>query len=543
MKFGPVPLDQATGAVLAHSVRHSEGVFKKGRTLSEADIAVLRADGLATVTAARIEHTDVHEDRAAAALAAAFAGDNVVVSEPFTGRANIYANARGLAEIDAAAITAVNRIHESITVATVTPFEQADHRQMLATVKIIPYAVDGEILTRVCELAESGRKISVRPFAAKKVGIVLTRLDGMKEALLDKSRKVLSDRVEGLDGEVSHGEVVDHDPEAVRKAIENQVSARCSLVLVLGASAIADRNDVIPLGLTKAGGVVSRLGMPVDPGNLLMLGDLAGTPVIGVPSCARSPKLNGFDWVLQRIMADVPVGADNIAGMGVGGLLKEIPTRPQPREGSVRNASAKSMARIAAVVLAAGRSTRMGRSNKLLMDVARKPMVRHVVEAALGSQAGRVVVVTGHEAPAVERALEGLDITFAHNPDFADGMSTSMKSGLDVLGDDIDGALFCLGDMPAIQSVHLDRLIAAFNSEEGREICVPLTDGKRGNPVLWGARFFDDMKQVMGDVGARHLIGVHEEKVCEIDFDDDSVLTDVDTPGMMDEYRNAKAKK
>ena len=541
MKFGSIGLDEALGAVLAHSVRYPGGVFKKGRALSEADIASLRADGMTSVVAAIIEETDVHEDRAAADLAAVLAGDNVVVSEPFTGRTNIYADARGVVEIDEATIRAVNAIHESITVATVGRFDQVDERQMLATVKIIPYAVDGQLLEQACNAACAGKPISVRPFSEKPVGIVLTRLAASKASLLEKSRRVLADRIESLGGTVAQIETCDHDIESVCKAIQSLDSANCSLLLILGASAIADRNDVVPMALVKAGGVVSRLGMPVDPGNLLMLGDLGGKPVVGVPSCARSPKLNGFDWVLQRVMADVPVVAEDIAAMGVGGLLKEIPSRPQPRDGVVRTTSTKRRATIAAVVLAAGRSTRMGASNKLLMDVARKPMVRHVVEAVLGSQAGPVIVVTGHEAPAVEQALEGLDVIFAHNPDFADGMSTSMKTGLDVLGSEIDGALFCLGDMPAIQAVHLDRLIAAFDSDEGREICVPITGGKRGNPVLWGSRFFDEMKQVQGDVGARHLIGVHEDRVCEVGFEDDGVLTDVDTPQMMDTYRNTKA--
>ena len=160
----------------------------------------------------------------------------------------------------------------------------------------------------------------------------------------------------------------------------NSAQSACDPILVFGASAIVDRGDVIPSAVVKAGGEVLHLGMPVDPGNLMMLGALGDVPVIGVPSCARSPKLNGFDWVLARVMADVPVRPADIMDMGAGGLLAEIPTRPLPREGKPKPQRAP---RVAAIVLAAGQSSRMG-SNKLLADVGGLPMVRRTLDAVVG---------------------------------------------------------------------------------------------------------------------------------------------------------------
>jgi molybdenum cofactor cytidylyltransferase len=165
-------------------------------------------------------------------------------------------------------------------------------------------------------------------------------------------------------------------------------------------------------------------------------------------------------------------------------------------------------------------------------------MVVRVVDAALASQARPVVIVVGHQAEDVRTVLAGRDVRIVDNPDFADGISTSLRSGLRALPDGIDGALICLGDMPRVSSEQLDRLIAAFNPAEGRAVCVPTVRGKRGNPVLFARRFFEEMESVSGDVGARHLIGESPELVCEVEMSDDGVLLDVDTPQMLDRIRS-----
>ncbi|MDX5366272.1 MAG: NTP transferase domain-containing protein, partial [Alphaproteobacteria bacterium] len=310
--------------------------------------------------------------------------------------------------------------------------------------------------------------------------------------------------------------------DAVRSLLKDGLSP----ILVFGASATVDRRDVVPSGIVLAGGDILHFGMPVDPGNLLLLARHGETPVIGLPGCARSPKLNGFDWVLARLAAGLEVTPKDIMGMGLGGLLKEIPTRPQPREGG---STAPSAPRIAALVLAAGKSSRMQGPNKLLMDVGDKPMVAHIVDAALESSAGPVIVVTGNAEAEVRAALAGRAVTFVHNPDYAEGLSTSLRAGLGALPEETDGALVCLGDMPDIRAAHLDRLIAAFDPEEGRTICVPTVAGKRGNPVLWGRDWFAAMMDVKGDTGAKHLIGENEDAVCEVPMPDDAALRDIDT--------------
>ena len=198
-----------------------------------------------------------------------------------------------------------------------------------------------------------------------------------------------------------------HDQGALAQPrIDELLGGGAELVIVFGASAIADRRDVIPAALEKVGGRIEHFGMPVDPGNLLMIGSARGCAVLGAPGCARSPKENGFDWVLMRLLAKLPVPREAITGMGVGGLLMEIVTRPQPRSES----TAPHEKRIAAVVLAAGRSTRMGGPNKLLAEIARRPLIRIAAEAALASRAGPVIVVAGHQRDEIAKAVAGLPV-------------------------------------------------------------------------------------------------------------------------------------
>jgi molybdenum cofactor cytidylyltransferase len=359
----------------------------------------------------------------------------------------------------------------------------------------------------------------------------------MKPALLDKNREALDARLKPLGSAVTFERRVPHDIGAVSEAI--RAAAGADVILLFGASAIADRRDVLPAALERAGGRILVLGMPVDPGNLLMSGNLDGRPVIGLPGCARSPRLNGFDFVLWRVLAGLAVGRTEIAALGVGGLLADSPVRPHPREAPL--VTAPRLPRIGAIVLAAGHSSRMRGAgetvNKLLQPLAGQPMIRYAVEAALKSAASDVVVVIGNEQQRIRAALDGLPVIFSENTDYSKGLSTSLIYGLNMLPADCDGALILLGDMPAVDAGLLDRLIAAFDPGEGRAIIVPVHDGKRGNPVLWARSFFDEMRALTGDAGARALLASHTGLVCEIEAGSDATLTDIDTEQALVAFR------
>ncbi len=391
---------------------------------------------------------------------------------------------------------------------------------MVATVKVIPFAVPRAVLEKALALIGNEPLVRVEAFRHFDVGLVITRLPQTKPSIVAKSEAAMRERIAALDGNLAKVIVTDHAIAAARAALTELHAARCHPILLFGASAIVDRGDVIPAAVEAAGGEVVHLGMPVDPGNLMMFGRLEGVPVIGVPSCARSPKVNGFDWVLERVMAGIHVSARDIMEMGAGGLLAEIPNRPSPREGKPKVQRAP---RVTAIVLAAGKSSRMG-SNKLLELIGGKPMIRHTVEAIAASAVDR-----GHRGDG-PRCGTGWAITVRREDrcsstmrNYADGLSTSLKTGLAAIAD-ADAALVCLGDMPRVNAATINRLIAAFNPAEHRAICVPVFNGKPGNPVLWGARYFDEMKALTGDKGARELIAAYSDEMVEVAMPDDAVL-------------------
>ena len=534
MRFGSIDLEDAEGAILAHSLRLDRLVYKKGRRLSGDDVAVLRAAGVSTVVAAKLGPDDIDEDGAARLIASAVAGDHVTAAAPFTGRVNLFAAQPGIAVLDVAGVDRLNRIDEAITIATVPAFAHVDAKQMVATVKIIPFAVPRAIVEPCLEGARAAPLIRVAPYRPLDVAMIQTRLPGTKEGVLDKTVVISAKRIAACGGRLISESRCPHEVAALAERIQ---ATTADLMLIAGASAITDRRDVLPAAIEAAGGVVDHFGMPVDPGNLLLLARLAERPILGLPGCARSPKLNGFDWVLQRLAADIPVTRNDIMAMGVGGLLMEIPSRPQPRAAT----ATEQPGRVAAIVLAAGQSRRMGRDNKLLALVEGRPMIAHAVDAMRESKADPVIVVTGHDAGRVGDVLDEASLRLVHNPDFADGLSTSLKVGLDALPDDVAGVLIGLGDMPRIKSGQIDRLIAAFDPFAGRAICVPTVRGKRGNPVLFATRFLPEMLQISGDVGARHLIGAHADEVFEIEMDDDAPLLDIDTPDALAALAEAEA--
>ena len=330
MKFGPVAPKEAVGATVVHSIRLGSLILKKGTLIGPVEALTLEAAGIKDVVVARLELEDISEDVAAAEIAAAIAGDGVHIDRAFTGRANLFAELAGVLVVNKDAVDGVNRLDEAITLATLSAYKPVVPGEMIATIKIIPFAVAKSVRDLTLAAAKQPL-VSVAPYRIRKVGVISTTLPGLAAKVIDKTLKLTNERLAPAGATTVIERRVPHEHAALARAFEEVLIGGAEMVIVFGASAIADRRDVIPAALEAIGGRIEHFGMPVDPGNLLLIGEARGYPVLGAPGCARSPKQNGFDRVLMRLLAGLPVPREDITGMGVGGLLMEIVARPQPR--------------------------------------------------------------------------------------------------------------------------------------------------------------------------------------------------------------------
>ncbi len=541
MIFGPTSLEEAEGAILAHTQRLSGTaenpgrVIKKGALLDADAIAALRTDGITRVIAARLEHGDVREDEAATRFASALSVRNITLSRAATGRANFSAGVPGLLRVNAAAIDALNEVDEALTIGTLPDYSIVSPREMVATVKIIPFAVPGPAVALAEKMAaQSGTALEIHPFRRLRVGLVMSELKGLKQSVLDGTVEATKARVERLTGTLLPPRRCTHDEAAIAESVTALITEGAQLILIAGASAVVDRRDVGPAAILRAGGSILHFGMPVDPGNLICVGRIGDVPALVLPGCARSPALNGIDFALARLFAGLPLTGREIARLGVGGLLKEMQGRPLPRAKAVpsRPEDAPPAGKgVAAIVLAAGLSRRMGSANKLLaLMPGGKAMIARTVDNILASSARPIIVVLGHEPDAIRAALGGRPVRYITATDYEEGLAASLRAGIAALPQEARAALICLGDMPLIPGRVLDRLIETYDPDEGRLIVQPIHEGKPGNPLLWDRRYFPDILTLTGDAGARRILAEHADALAELLCPEPGVLRDFDTP-------------
>ncbi len=334
MKFGPVPLGQAEGKILAHNIAHRSrpGTLRKGKTIEAADVLALESEGYSSVYAVELENGDVDEDLAARRVAEAAAAGccGVLIQGPSDGRVNLTAAVAGVLRVDPVRLAQVNRC-EGVTFATLRSYRLVRPGQVVATIKIIPYALPAGVLARA-EQAAGGETplLRISELKPRAVGLLLSGLPAATGRVLRSFDTPLKKRIESWGSQITQVDYValtgDHDEENLASAMCHQIERGCELVVLAGETSTMDRNDVAPLAVVQAGGQVLCVGAPVEPGNLLMLAKVSGVAVVGLPGCARSPKENVVDWVLPALLAGDPLDAADIAGMGYGGLVEDLPT-------------------------------------------------------------------------------------------------------------------------------------------------------------------------------------------------------------------------
>ena len=544
MKFGPCALSDCLDAILVHAVYLPDGRIAKGTCLTSDHLSRLRANGIDDIIVARLEDGDLGEDAAADMIAKAMMPANVRLSVAATGRVNIYATQRGLLRVDRLRLRDINMVDEGITLSTVQHNQLVEAGDLIATLKIIPYSVAETAVATVIGLGAGEPVISFHALRPRSVGLIQTRIPGMADKILKATEQTAKQRLNQLGCALVDSRVVAHEAAAINQAITASRANGPAVMLIAGGSAIADRRDEVPMGVIAAGGRIDHFGLPVDPGNLLMLSHIDEMPVIGMPGCARSIKMNGFDWILHLLLADLRIDAAEIADMAAGGLLMEIVSRPLPRRMVERRQI--SNATIGGVILAAGQSQRMGAQNKLLAEIDGVPIIRRTAQALLDGGLNDLVIVTGHEHRLVAAALDDLPVTCIYNDEYQSGQASSVACGVRHHQNGSHAAvLIALGDMPLVRPELIAALLRDHSSlpDATDRITLPVFDGRRGNPVIWGRGFFDELVALTGDAGGRIIFAENKNAVNSLGWPDDSIHLDIDTPEALAPLKKASPKK
>ncbi len=335
MKFGPVPLSQSAGTILGHNIAGADGkrLLRKGKPLTAADVAALAAIGRQSVYVAELEPGDVDENSAARRVAHALAGPGLRLPGAASGRANALAAALGILRVDAARLDQLNDL-EGLTVATLATHTSVRPNQIVATVKIIPFALPEATLAAAEAIAGDSPALRVDPLPARSVSLIFSGSPALRDRLTADFAPLL-ERLENLGAQVVSLDFVPLEDEngegLLARTLEARRAAGSEMMVLAGETAIMDRHDLVPRAVERAGGHVEALGAPVDPGNLLMVAYLGDVPVVGAPGCARSRKINIVDWVLPRLLAGDRITRADLTALGHGGLLEEAPERPMPR--------------------------------------------------------------------------------------------------------------------------------------------------------------------------------------------------------------------
>ena len=530
MKIKNLAPQDSIGVVLAQTYNLPGKIISKGTFVTNEVVGYFKTGNVKTILCAVPEEGDIHEDEAAEAISSAIDKNHIYADKASTGRVNFKSQSLCLVRYDRDFIKELNLVDESIAFSIVEHNQLLAEGDLIATLKIIPFFMQKKYVDRVIKILAKDELFKIHSLKKKEVILIQTCFEWQKKSIFTATSNVTKARLEALGCSLKKEKLINHDYDTLRAIIRSSVKNEPEILLVSGATAITDRSDYIPKAILSEGGEIIQYGLAVDPGNLLLIGKVGNTTVIGMPGCARSPKLNGFDWVLQLLMADIPINREELADMGAGGLLMEIASRPLPR--ALAKTVSKREKKVMGVILAAGNSTRMGNDNKLLKSIGDAPLIRNTAIEMLKSDLDSCSIVLGYQSDKVADVIKDLNVNLILNPLWKEGQASSLRAAINTLDSTYSDLLIMLGDLPGIKSSHINSIIEEHLLTDNRKskITIPSFKGQKGNPVIWGRSFFHDLSNLEGDVGGRALFSEHPAAINILEMDDPWVVEDADTP-------------
>lgn len=324
MQVKRVALNQATGHILLHNHVGRDGrrLISKGRHLTEEDVAKLAAAGRDEIYVAVLDPADVDENEAARRLGAVISAGLVRITKASTGRVNLIAEQLGLCKVKADALLTLNEI-DGLTLATIRDNTVVEPNNVLATLKIIPYAVPEAALQQAETVAQTHFPlVEVKPFTLKRAVLIMTGSQNSADKIRNSFVPALQERLHFYYTDLVVGPYVAEEEAEIREALQWALAEQAEMILVAGETSVMDRDDITPRAIKAIGGELVHHGVPVEPGNLLMVAYYGDIPIVGAPGCARSKNYNVVDMVLPRLIAGERLTRRDLAELGYGGYLK-----------------------------------------------------------------------------------------------------------------------------------------------------------------------------------------------------------------------------
>jgi molybdopterin biosynthesis enzyme len=323
MKVEKVPVNEAVGYILLHNQAGPDGrkALKKGQRLTQEDIFLLQDLGREQVYVAILADDDIGENEAARRLGQVIAGERLEASSATTGRVNLIATTTGLFKVNLEKLLAINDI-TGITLATIPTNTPVQPKMMTGTIKIIPYGVPQASLKAAEAIAAEASLVAVKPFIIPKAALITTGSEAAREKVMGGFTPPLRDRLSSYNTELIEGPYLPEDEAKISEALQWALDSGAKLIIIAGETSIMDADDITPRAIKAVGGEIVHYGVPVEPGNLMLLAYRQDIPIVGAPGCARSKSYNVVDMVLPRLAAGERLTRRDLIELGHGGLLK-----------------------------------------------------------------------------------------------------------------------------------------------------------------------------------------------------------------------------
>ncbi len=540
MQVNEVKVFEAEGLILANDIELKSSIIKKGTKLSSSNISSLKLAGLETISCYKPNKNDIDAKTAIGMVAAAITGNNTAYILNDDGYCHIFAEKNGIIDIDEVRINRFNNSHPDIFINTIKKDEIVKKDDLLAVIRIIPYLINiDEVNNTIHTNTGQGSLISVADFNIKTTTLIQTTMPDTEEQLTSSTKIYLEELLLKADCKLKSDIKCEHNSEDIANSIYTAINQGAEFIIISPAKPTYGKSDIIPTALKESAIDIYKIHIPVETGfDTILAYKGKRIPVIQIPHNYHLGNNDTINKLICKLISKQKFNIEDITQLGFGSLSikSNITNKTKSELLSGTSTKAKGKSTIAAIILAAGRGTRMGGNNKLLHEINDEPLFLQSIKSALKSKASPIIVVTGFEADRTEEYLRAYDVVILRNTGYKMGIKTSIDLALSSLPHSVDGALLIPADMPGITTEHIDKLIKSFKPNKKEALCISEFEGVKKNPILWPRNLFADANLIPDNSHLRPVFLEHTDYTKAVKTKNELDIIDINTPGDLIDY-------